>query len=396
MNRGRVRRLARQSLLKAGELNRSYSPLFGGGNLPPVKFLTMTKTGDRVAALDGFRGLAILAVVAYHAGLPLRYSGVVGVTIFFVLSGYLITSILDRELKVTGRIALRNFYMRRFLRLGPAIFAAVILTTVFMFMTRDPQLGGNYWLQVVSTLTYTSDFFMAGGADMKILGHTWSLSIEEQFYLVWPLALMGVMRAARSRRQAIWIVGAAAALALLWRLVAPVVFSDWERTYYGPDTVFHSLLAGCVLGLLPVGAVNIPRWTGYSAVVSLGVLCAVPSISFDGIDRTITLYVGALAGLIAFVAVAAAPRLDLLAFRPLVFFGTISYGWYIWHQIFFKVQPFGHQTTSMQQAIPLAVASALLAWVSFKYFEKPIQDKFKGRFHAKTTAAPAHIAASRP
>lgn len=353
----------------------------------------MTKTGDRVAALDGIRGLAILAVVAYHSGLPLRYSGVVGVTIFFVLSGYLITSILDRELGLSGRIALGKFYMRRFLRLGPAIIAAVILTTLFMVATRDPQLGGNYWLQVVSTLTYTSDFFMAGGADMKILGHTWSLSIEEQFYLVWPLALTAVMALARSRKQAVWVVGAAAGLALVWRLVAPLVFSDWERTYYGPDTVFYALLAGCVLALLPAGAVAVPRWAGYAAVVALGVLCAIPSISFDGIDRTITLYVGAAAGLISVVAVAAAPKLDLLAIKPLVFFGTISYGWYIWHQIFFKVQPFGHQTTTMQVAIPLAVASALLAWVSFRFFEKPVQDKFKGRFHARTATDPAPMKA---
>ncbi|ABK04568.1 acyltransferase 3 [Arthrobacter sp. FB24] len=342
----------------------------------------MTKTGDRVAALDGIRGLAILAVVAYHSGLPLRYSGVVGVTIFFVLSGYLITSILDRELSQTGRVALVKFYMRRFLRLGPAIVAAVILTTIFMLVTRDPQLAGNYWLQVVSTLTYTSDFFMAGVADMQVLGHTWSLSIEEQFYLVWPLALVGTMAVAKSRKHAVWIVAGAALLALAWRLAAPMVFSDWERTYYGPDTVFYALLIGCTLALLPRGSVEVPRWAGYSAVAVLGVLAAIPSIEVDGIDRTVTLYVGAAAALFAVVAVAAAPKLKLLTIKPLLFAGTISYGWYIWHQIFFKVQPFGLQVEGLKMTLPLLAASALLAWASFKYFEKPIQDRYKHRFHA--------------
>lgn len=348
----------------------------------------MTKTGDRVAALDGIRGLAILAVVAYHSGIPVRYSGVVGVTIFFVLSGYLITSILDRELKLAGRIALGKFYMRRFLRLGPAIIVAVIFTTLFMVATRDPQLDANYGLQVVSTLTYTSDFFMAAGAEMNILGHTWSLSIEEQFYLVWPLVLMGVMALSRSRKQSLWIVAVVAGIALGWRLVTPLIFSDWERTYYGPDTVFYALLAGCFLALLPARAVAVPRRTGYAAILALGVLCAIPSISFDGIDRTITLYVGAAAAVISVVAVAAAPKLDLLALKPIVFFGTISYGWYIWHQIFFKVQPFGHQTTTMQVAIPLAAASGVLAWASYRYFEKPVQDKCKGRFHAPSASSP--------
>lgn len=303
-------------------------------------------------------------------------------TIFFVLSGYLITGILDRELGLTGRIALGKFYMRRFLRLGPAIIAAVVLTTVFMVATRDPQLAGNYWLQVLSTLTYTSDFFMAGGADMQILGHTWSLSIEEQFYLVWPVALIGLMALVRSRKQAVWIVAGAASLALLWRLAAPLVFSDWERTYYGPDTVFYALLAGCVLALLP--SVNVPRWAGYTAVVLLGLLAGVPSISVDGIDRIITLYIGAVAALVSVVAVASAPKLKLLTIKPLLFFGTISYGWYIWHQIFIKVQPFGHETEGLRETIPLAVVSAALAWVSFRFFEKRIQDAYKDRFHAGT------------
>jgi peptidoglycan/LPS O-acetylase OafA/YrhL len=351
----------------------------------------MGKHGGRVAALDGIRGLAILAVVAYHAGLPLRYSGVVGVTIFFVLSGYLITSILDRELWETGRIELGKFYMRRFLRLGPAIVAAVILTTAFMVATRDPQLAGNYWLQVVSTLTYTSDFFMAGGADMQVLGHTWSLSIEEQFYLVWPLALMGTLSVARSRKQAVGIVAAATGLALVWRLVAPMVFADWERTYYGPDTVFYALLIGCSLAMLPAGSFTVPRWAGYSAVVALGVLSALPSIS---VDRTITLYVGAAAALVAAVAVAAAPKLHLLTLKPLLFCGTISYGWYIWHQIFLKVQPFGHETEGLKQTLPLVLASALLAWVSFRFFEKRIQDKFKERFHSSRGREPAAVTAS--
>ncbi|TDL41117.1 acyltransferase family protein [Arthrobacter nitrophenolicus] len=341
---------------------------------------------QHIVALDGIRGLAILAVVGYHAGLPLRYSGVVGVTLFFVLSGYLITRILDRELKEYGQIGLGKFYMRRFLRLGPAIIAAVALTSLFMVGTRDPQLGGNYWLQVVSTLTYTSDFFMASAADLQVLGHTWSLSIEEQFYLVWPVALMGVTALARSRKQAVLIVSGAAGIALVWRLVAPLVFSDWERTYYGPDTVFYALLAGCVLALLPDGVLNVPSWAGYAAVLSLAVLSAVPSISFNGIDRTITLYIGALAGLISVVAIAAAPKLDLLAIKPLVFFGTISYGWYIWHQIFFKVQPFGHRTDTLLEAIPLAGASAILAWASFRYFERPIQDKYRRLFQAGTTS----------
>jgi len=278
----------------------------------------------------------------------------------------------------TDRIRLGHFYMRRLLRLAPALLVAVALTALFMIATRDPQLP-DYWEQAAAAVSYTSDFFMAGGAQMPILGHTWSLAVEEQFYLLWPVLLIGVLTVARTRIQATWIVGVAAAIFFVWRLTAPLVFDGWERTYFAPDTVFYALLCGCVLALVPGNLKSLPLWWGYVSLGSLAVLSAIPSISFEGVDRIITLYIGAFAAAFALIVVALSTRMKVLEFRPLIFLGTVSYGWYIWHQIVLHLEPFGKSISGSAAHAGLAMFALLLAWLSFRYVESPVL-RVKRRF----------------
>jgi peptidoglycan/LPS O-acetylase OafA/YrhL len=346
--------------------------------------------GSRIAGLDGIRGLAVLAVVAFHAGLPVRYGGIVGVTVFFALSGYLITDRLYAERSETGRINLSKFYMRRVLRLVPALVAAVLVTSLFAVATRDPQLDGNYWWQAFAALTYTMDFFGAAGADMPVWGHTWSLAVEEQFYLVWPFLLLAALALCRSRRYAAIAVGTLAVLALGWRvwLTAALGFDGFARVYYAPDTVSYAMLFGCALALGPKLAPKVPTWAGYLGIVLLVCLACIPGTDFNGSDRVVSLHVGSAAGLAVIPVLAAAPRMRALDVRLLAFFGTISYGWYLWHQVFLHMHPFGHVAVPVVVKVPLVIVALLTAWASFRWLEQPLQKRFRGRFEPRTRTVP--------
>lgn len=334
----------------------------------------------RVSQLDGLRGIAILLVVWYHSwGFHARYSGVVGVTVFYVLSGYLITGILLKEHDRRGSIDLKAFYARRALRLAPALVVTLLLTTAIMAVTGDPQLNHHYWVQLLSAATYTTNLVMATGVPMPILGHTWSLGIEEQFYFLWPLLLLGFLALKRGRQHLFGIILPFFLVFLSWRLIAPLVFSDWVRTYYGPDTVFFALLAGCLLAVAPAFPARVPTWVGYLGLLALFGLAAIPSIEFEGVDRTVLLYVGAITSVVTIPVIACAPRMRLLAARPLVLAGTLSYGWYLWHQVGLNLQPFGHAFTSVTERFVVVLATLGLAWLSFRFVEQPAL-RLKQRF----------------
>src|SRR6266498_580672 len=212
--------------------------------------------------LDGVRALAVLAVVAYHLGTTgdrghLLRGGFLGVDVFFVLSGYLITSLLIVEVHRTGRISIKQFYARRARRLLPALFAllfAVGLVGIFWLPQQAAKLRGdllaslgyvtNWWL-----IAENSSYF-GGGDRPRLLTHLWSLAVEEQFYLVWPLVLILFARA-RARRWtmlAVLVSGVAASTALAALLYNP--WADPSRVYYGTDTrALAPLLGACLVGV---------------------------------------------------------------------------------------------------------------------------------------------------
>ncbi|WP_239284984.1 acyltransferase family protein [Collinsella sp. An2] len=218
-----------------------------------------------IPALDGIRTFAVLAVVLYHLNLTWAQGGLLGVTVFFVLSGYLITRLLLGEFQQTGRIDLKSFWMRRVRRLVPAIVTVVVVTcalcTLFnhvMLTKMRPDilpslLFFNNWWQIIQNVSY----FDALG-DPSPLTHFWSLAIEEQFYLVWPPVLflllhLGIKR--RPLRRVVLVLAAVSALAMAL-LYNPAV--DPSRLYYGTDTRVFSLLLGAWLAFIPEGSMH-PR-----------------------------------------------------------------------------------------------------------------------------------------
>ena len=218
-----------------------------------------------IPALDGIRTFAVIAVVLYHLNLTWAQGGLLGVTIFFVLSGYLITRLLLNEFSQTGRIDLKNFWLRRVRRLVPAIVTVVLVTcalcTIFnhvMLTKMRPDilpslLFFNNWWQIIQNVSY----FDALG-DPSPLTHFWSLAIEEQFYLVWPPVLFLLLHLGIKKRPLRRVVlGLAAVSALAMALLYnPAV--DPSRLYYGTDTRVFSLLLGAWLAFIPEGSMH-PR-----------------------------------------------------------------------------------------------------------------------------------------
>ena len=297
-----------------------------------------TARPTRNKALDGARGLAVALVVGSHWSTShIRYGGAVGVTVFFVLSGYLISSILLAEHAATGRIDLRAFYVRRALRLIPALALLIVALPFLQKLVADPQLTYDYIGWAASASLYLGDLFRAGGGTLGPLNHTWSLAVEEQFYLVWPLVLLALLRWARGDAgKLLRGVAGLAAVGTGWTVLAPF-FLPFARTYFAPDTNAFALMAGCALAawlrLRPQAALDLdpadldrprrPRCAG-----------GLPSLDQYGVDLQIVVHAAPLYGLAAVglvVAAAGCPDRGPLVWKPFTWFGTVSYGVYLWH-----------------------------------------------------------------
>ncbi len=212
----------------------------------------------QVKGLDGLRGLAVLAVVIYHFFGDFLPGGYLGVDMFFVLSGFLITSLLVREFRASGRISLKDFWVRRFRRILPAALTVLIICTSIVALVggdlavgiREQFLGTfffvNNWTQIATSQSYFAD------NEIQVFAHYWSLAVEEQFYVIWPLLIFTIF--AISRRQprrlpiAVSLILAIASGVAMWLIYAPG--EDPTRVYYGTDTHAFGLLIGAILSLM--------------------------------------------------------------------------------------------------------------------------------------------------
>ncbi len=353
-----------------------------------------TGTGGRWPGLDGLRGLAVLAVLAYHLELPYSVrGGTIGVTTFFVLSGFLITTLLLREAEGRTTVRLRSFYARRALRLLPALAVLVPVVVVYAALAGRADdtvaaapavafYGGN-WVRAFD-----------GFSTLGLFEHSWSLSVEEQFYLVWPVVvvLVALVAGARHRAQAVLVASlAGAAASLAWRL------SLWDgsdapasaaRLYNGTDTAADQLLIGCALAaalwLLRDRAVPAAGRAvlGAGGVAALGLLVWVAALRPGGATVANTrLYLTwgasafALAAAVVVAGIVLAPRGALpraLATRPLMAVGRVSYGLYLWHYPVVVVVREHLDTAGrpMQWLVAVAV-SGLLTVASWVLVERP-------------------------
>jgi len=292
-------------------------------------------------SLDGLRGLAILVVVAYnlHWGLP---GGYLGVDLFFVLSGFLITSLLLEEYRRNNRIDFRSFYMRRALRLLPALMFMLALLCLGSLILHSREQAEENFLASLIALFYFGNWVLAAGG-FHILGtlaHTWSLAVEEQFYMAWPPVLAVLLNLQRPRR-ILGCLGLAIVMSALWRLQLSLSGAPPYRMYAGTDTRADALLLGCLLSFL-LYRTKARSWSCFKArfgVTACAVFMAVTL--FLPPDSAYFMTCG------GFTAVAVTASLLLghivvypdgilsrgFSFRPLVILGKVSYGLYLWHVV---------------------------------------------------------------
>jgi peptidoglycan/LPS O-acetylase OafA/YrhL len=339
--------------------------------------------------LDGLRAVAVLIVMAAHVGAPYPLSGGAGVDIFFVMSGFLITSILAAEHRRHGAISLRNFYARRMLRLAPCLIAVCAAFAV----VHVARAGVWPTEQLMLALTYTANWGRAVyDVDMLSLGHCWSLAIEEQFYLVWPFAVLGIELVSRNSMRKAAILLLAAMTIAAYRAAMTKTYTP-ERIYFGLDTHMDGLVLGSSLGYL-VRAVHLRGGlsSGSSILLSyIGTPLALMAIAV--VMGTIT-WLDAWMGRTGYLLVAAAAAVviaDLtlsdrsLLQRPLsmrlpVYIGRISYGLYLWHYPIFHALDHVWPDTPLHVMMPVGFGVTLLVAVcSFHWFEQPFL-RLKNRF----------------
>ena len=350
-----------------------------------------------IPALDGLRALAVIAVVIYHMNATALQSGLLGVTIFFVLSGYLITGLLIREWSTTKKINLPQFWLRRVRRLFPAI-VFVLLGTIVLTGVFAPDMLTKLRNDIVAALLFFTNwwyifqdvsYFEAMGAPSPVT-HFWSLAIEEQFYLIWPplLLLLFSKRVKKRHIQLGLLVAAIASAAAMAILYSPQ--ADPNRVYYGTDTRAFSLLIGAFLAFeFPPARVNGHGRQGFTArdrKIALGVGSAalagilVMMVAVNGYSPF--LYYGGIAllslltgALIITLADGRSPLARFFALRPLVWIGKLSYSIYLWHYpllLLMNPQNFTGETpwfAYVGQALVILAASA----ISYYVVETPLR-----------------------
>lgn len=349
--------------------------------------------------IEGLRGIAVILVVLAHAKVPGIAAGFIGVDVFFVISGFLITALLTQELEASGRVDYWNFFARRAKRLAPAMLTMVlaVATSAVIFLPRDVlalQLESGFWAALWASNFHFSfakfDYFGSAAADSLFL-HTWSLGVEEQFYLVWPWVTALAFR--HWGKSSLWLAGLTVAgfllcLVFLWvdatsgyylmpaRLWQLAVGALAYRLIEGNKALFAAKtdFAGCLGIVLLVGAVIIvdgertyPGWTSLLPTLSaVGLLIA----GYSGTGKVNW----------------------LLSTTLLRLPGRVSYSWYLWHWPFLMFLPVvGYGWPTSTQVFAIVLVSFLVAWMSYQVIEEPFR-RTRGPTTARKTVAASLLA----
>ena len=362
----------------------------------------MGKKRRYITGLDGIRAIAVIMVLAYHLKLALFKSGFLGVTVFFVLSGYLITGILISEVEEEGTIDLKNFWLRRIRRLVPAVMSmavviifvsAVVNRIIFTKGCKDflaSVLGFNNWWQIFNKVSY----FEAAGVPSPFT-HCWSLAIETQFYLIYPLFLLGIYKLAKSRgegraKRGLLFAGVTLLLALISVILMIALFNpqqDASRVYYGTDTRAFSLLFGALLAILWEYRM-VPRRLSASVNMVLGsvsfAVLLVMTIAINGSSnfwyRGGQFFGTILTVLMVYAVSGRKTWLSRFLSNPVLkWIGDRSYSIYLWHYPIILLISKGIKASWWITLIEI-VLSVVLAELSYRFIETPIRYGIIGEY----------------
>ncbi|MBC1708953.1 acetyltransferase [Listeria welshimeri] len=346
-----------------------------------------------VPSIDGLRALAVIAVIAYHLNFSWAKGGFIGVDIFFVLSGYLITNILLTQWEKNQTLQLKQFWLRRFRRLIPAAYVMIVVVVIFSVLFHSEILKNlrgdaiasffyvsNWWF-IFHNVSYFDSFGMPSP-----LKNLWSLAIEEQFYLIWPVFLLVFLRWVKNPKLLLKIVIGLGLLSVIWMTILYVPGTDPSRVYYGTDTRLFDLLSGCALAFVwPFNRLspNIPKRSkaalniaGTISILFFFLITALVSEYQPFLYRGGLLFVAIMGVvMIATIAHPASYLSKIFSFKPLRWIGTRSYGIYLWHYpiITLTTPVLEIGQPSIWRSILQVAATFIIAELSFRYIETPIR-----------------------
>lgn len=350
-----------------------------------------------IPGLDGIRALAVLCVIAYHINLPGAGGGMLGVGVFFTLSGYLITDLLLGRWHTHGDLGLGTFWLRRARRLLPALFLMLAAVSVWVALFDTAQLGevrrqvigAVFYFNNWSTIVQHGSYFARFAAPLP-LDHLWSLAIEEQFYLVWPwLLLFGIWTVRKRSALAVLTLAGAVASAIAMGLMYHPGY-DPTRVYEGTDTRAFELLFGAALAIMWPTRVAL-RGTGpriakmLDAAGAAGLICIFVLVwRTNSFSSFLYPYGFVLLSLATVATLAAAVNPDgtlgrVLGWEPLRWIGVRSYGIYLWQWPIVVLASPGGSGFNLLRAALATVAAVLIASLSWRYVEQPIRHGALGR-----------------
>jgi len=316
-------------------------------------------------ALDGIRAIAVLLVMAFHPRIPGFKGGFIGVDMFFVLSGFLITHLLMEERRRSGSIDLPGFYIRRFWRLTPPLLLMVVGYVIGLTIFFE-KFSVTYIRDSLLALFYLSDYSKAFFSKPGFLTHTWSLSVEVHFYLLWPFALLAVLRPCRQWQPALilfllWV------MAIAWRWYCLAEGQRWGMVYFRFDTRISGLILGALLAYLT--SMRMPRFhprvMDALGTLALGVI-AVSVMEWRFRDEGALEYGTGIAELatVALLLVALTPASwlnRLLSTGPMTYIGRLSYGMYLWHYpaMYYMRKKLQWQETFIYGSLIASIAAAI-------------------------------------
>ena len=368
----------------------------GSASSAPEQAYQAFTGGSYFSGLDGLRAISVIAVVWTHVTgthtLQLLNQGHKGVDFFFAISGFLVTTLLLREYRKTGQVSLRNFYVRRTLRIFPLYYAVLALYCLLVFFTlKGTPKAAQFWENLPAFATYTSNWFVsaADGGDHGVTFYfAWSLATEEQFYLFWPPLMLLIL----SRTKLVWMPALAALVLLAVQSLAYRAGGDGLLA-----RILASLAPAILMGvafavLLNHRGIFSRLWPvlGHRAAAPALALGLLALLQLDAPGLPIRL---AMAALVASVCIREDTLLHpALRWRPAVFIGTISYGVYLMHMLAANVvrKLVGH-ASGLDVFVGTLALVTLVAWLSFRYFEAPLL-RLKSRFGAQSPSAPASLA----